>query len=427
MEQGGLNILRQRGYIDWCSHPEELERLFDEERVTAYVGFDPTADSLHVGHLIPLMGLAWLQKLGHRPILLAGGGTGMIGDPSGKNKERNLLSIDAIRKNVEGVKKQLAHFVNFDCGDNSALLLNNYDWLGEISFLDFLRDVGKYFSVNYMIAKEHVKSRLNDPDKTLSFTEFSYTLLQAYDFLHLNRVYGCKLQMGGNDQQGNIVSGIDLLRKVDGKQVYGGTNPLLLTSSGTKFGKTEGGAVWLDRDRTSPYRFYQFWVNSEDSSVEKLMKLFTFMPLEKIADIMSKHTASPELREAQKILAFEITSLVHGRENAEMAKRASDILFGAEFDLQDLSLDIMKILESEVPFCRLRSELPTAIADVMVAAGAASSKGDAKRLIKGGGVSINGAKISDDRGELDRGMLLQDGYLFLKVGKKRFFVLRHEE
>lgn len=427
MKQGGLNILRERGYIDWCSHPEELEKLFNEERVTAYVGFDPTADSLHVGHLIPLMGLAWLQKLGHKPLLLAGGGTGMVGDPSGKSKERNLLSIEAIRENVEGIKKQLAHFVDFDCGDNSAVLLNNYDWLGGISFLDFLRDVGKYFSVNYMIAKEHVKSRLNDPDKTLSFTEFSYTMLQAYDFLHLNRTYGCKLQMGGNDQQGNIVSGMDLARKVDGTQVYGGTNPLLLTSSGTKFGKSEGGAVWLDSERTSPYRFYQFWVNSEDSAVGKLMKLFTFMPLEEIAEIMDRHRVSPELREAQKILAFEITSLVHGGESAEMAKKASDILFGADFDLQDLSPEMMKTLESEVAFCPFTSPLPVALTDVMVEAEAASSKGEAKRLIKGGGVSLNGVRVSDDRVELDQSSLLQDGYVLLKIGKKRFFVLRHGE
>ncbi|SMG32556.1 tyrosine--tRNA ligase [Dethiosulfovibrio salsuginis] len=427
MEQGGLKILRDRGYIDWCSHPDELEKLFQEERVTAYVGFDPTADSLHVGHLIPLMGLAWLQKLGHKPLLLAGGGTGMIGDPSGKSKERNLLSIDIIRENVAGIKKQLAHFVDFDCGENSAVLLNNYDWLGDIPFLDFLRDVGRYFSVNYMIAKEHVKSRINDPEKTLSFTEFSYTLLQAYDFLHLNRVYGCKLQMGGNDQQGNIVSGIELIRKVDGKQVYGGTNPLLLTSSGTKFGKTEGGAVWLDKERTSPYRFYQFWINSEDSAVEKLMKLFTFMPLEEIAEIMGRHTSSPERREAQKILAYEITSLVHGSDSADMAKRASDILFGGDFDVKDLSPEMMKTLESEAPFSKINQPMPISLAELMIEAGAASSKGESKRLIKGGGVSLNGTKISDEHHELDENSLLQDGYVFLKVGKKRFFVLRHGE
>ncbi len=425
MERGGLKVLKERGYIDWCSHPDELADLFSRERVTAYVGFDPTADSLHVGHLIPLMGLAWLQRLGHRPILLAGGGTGMIGDPSGKSKERNLLSLEQIAENVEGVKKQLAHFVDFDCGDNSAMLVNNHDWLGSISFMEMLRDVGKHFSINYMVAKEHVKSRLNDPDKTLSYTEFSYTILQAYDFLHLYRNYGCKLQMGGNDQQGNIVSGIDLIRKIEGAQVYGGTNPLLLTSSGTKFGKTEGGAVWLDREMTSPYRFYQFWVNSEDSAVEKLLKLFTFLPMDSISEIVERHGRSPELREAQRVLAFEITSLVHGSESAEMARRASEILFGGDVDPQDLSLEMMKVLEAEAPFCPLNGPLPVVLADAMVLAGVCGSKGEARRLINGGGVSVNGTKISDDRYEISGESLLQGGYLFLKVGKKRFFVLRH--
>lgn len=423
MEQGGLKVLRERGYIDWCSHPVELEELFDRERVTAYVGFDPTADSLHVGHLIPLMGLSWLQKLGHRPILLAGGGTGMVGDPSGKSRERNLLSLERIAQNLEGVKKQLAHFVDFNCGSNSALLLNNYDWLGTIGFMEMLRGVGKHFSINYMIAKEHVRSRLNDPDKTLSYTEFSYTVLQAYDFLHLYRTHGCKLQMGGNDQQGNIVSGIDLIRKIEGAQVYGGTNPLLLTSSGTKFGKTEGGAVWLDGKRTSPYRFYQFWVNSEDSSAEKLLKLFTFLPMDRIKSIMESHRRFPEKREAQNILAFEITSLVHGKERADTARKASRILFGADVAPEDLSREMLEVLEAEVPFSSLDT-LPVTLADAMVSAGACGSKGEARRLINGGGVSLNGVRIGDDRYEITGESLLQDGYLFLKIGKKKFFVLR---
>jgi tyrosyl-tRNA synthetase len=423
MALDALKVLRDRGYIDWCSHPEELGELFREGRVTAYVGFDPTADSLHVGHLIPLMGLAWLQKLGHRPVVLAGGGTGMIGDPSGKSKERNLLSIEQIRKNVEAVKKQLSHFVSFDSGDNSALLVNNYDWLNSMTFLEFLRDVGKHFTVNYMIAKEHVKSRLGDQEKSISFTEFSYTLLQAYDFLHLYRTYGCKLQMGGNDQQGNIVSGIDLIRKTDGAQVYGGTNPLLLTSSGTKFGKTEGGAVWLDREKTSPYRFYQFWVNSEDEEVEKLLKLFTFLSLEEISEIMKEHSASPERREAQKTLAMELTSLVHGKDRSETARRASEILFGGAFDPVELSSDMMKVLATEVPYSEVE-DISRSLIDIMVDAKVSSSKGEARRLIKGGGVSVNGNRISDERMELDSSWLLQDGYLFLKVGKKKFFVLK---
>ncbi|MBP3751283.1 MAG: tyrosine--tRNA ligase, partial [Pyramidobacter sp.] len=242
MAQNALEVLRARGFIDWTTDDEGVKKLFDSGMVTAYVGFDPTADSLHVGHLIPLMGLAWLQKLGHRPIVLAGGGTGMIGDPSMKSTERNLLTMEQIAHNVEGVKKQLAHFVSFDCGENSAILANNYDWLSSMNFLEFLRDVGKYFTINKMIAKEHVRSRIEDPTKSLSFTEFAYTLLQSYDFYHLYNTYGCRIQLGGNDQQGNITSGIDFIRKhEEGALVYGGTNPLLLTSAGHKFGKTEGG------------------------------------------------------------------------------------------------------------------------------------------------------------------------------------------
>ncbi|PIE54058.1 MAG: tyrosine--tRNA ligase [Dethiosulfovibrio peptidovorans] len=424
MSENGFTILEERGYIEWSSHPQEMEALFQEGRVTAYVGFDPTADSLHVGHLVPLMGLAWLQRLGHRPILLAGGGTGMIGDPSGKSKERNLLSIEQIRSNVEAVKEQLAHFVSFDSGETGAILVNNYDWLSSISFLDFLRDVGKHFTVNYMVAKEHVRSRLTNPDKSISFTEFSYTLLQAYDFLHLHRTYGCRLQMGGNDQQGNIVSGLDLIRKTDGAQVYGTTNPLLLTSSGTKFGKTEEGAVWLDPKRTSPYRFYQFWVNTEDVQVETLLKLFTFMPLDEIARIMELHREAPERREAQKALAFAVTALLHGRGAAQTSRRASDILFGGGFDPVDLSSDMMEILASEAPFSRV--SIPSALPDLMVAAQAASSKGEARRLVCGGGVSLNGRRIDDDRLEVDSSWLLESGYLFLKVGKRRFFVVQAE-
>lgn len=347
--RNALKVLRERGFIDWTSNPEALDKLFDTEMVTAYVGFDPTADSLHVGHLIPLMGLAWLQRLGHRPIMLAGGGTGMIGDPSMKSKERNLLTMDEIKKNVESVKKQLAHFVDFNCGENSALLVNNYDWLSAMNFLEFLRDVGKFFSVNYMISKEHVRSRIEDPTKSISFTEFAYTLLQSYDFHYLYNTYGCKLQMGGNDQQGNITGGIELIRKWDDAEVYGGTNPLLLTSAGHKFGKTEGGAVWLDPKRTSPYQFYQFWINSEDTNVDKLLKYFTFRPLDEIEAIMERHRAAPEQREAQRIVAYDITEIVHGKEAADTARRASEILFGSAYKPSELSDGVLHALAAETP------------------------------------------------------------------------------
>lgn len=424
MSQNALTLLKERGFIEWCSHPESLEELFDHEMVTAYIGFDPTADSLHVGHLIPIMGLAWLQRLGHRPIAIAGGGTGLIGDPSGKSAERNLLTLEKVEDNVQAVGRQLASFLDFDCGDNSALLVNNYDWLGKLNFIPFLRDIGKYFTVNYMISKEYVKSRLDDPEKSISFTEFSYTLLQAYDFYHLYENMGCKLQMGGNDQQGNIVSGVDLIRKKTGQEAYGATYPLLLDSAGNKFGKTAGGAVWLDPGRTSPYRFYQFWINTEDSQIERLLKLYTFLSLDEISGIMAGHQEHPERREAQRKLAWEITSTVHGEHAAVMARRASEILFGGSFEPAELTDEMLHILEREVPFEILARDQLETIADVLAASGACKSKGEARRLIKGGGVSINGEKVSGETAPLSDGDLLFEGYLFLKVGKKRFHLVR---
>lgn len=424
MEQSAYDILQQRGYIEWCSNPDELKELFKREMVTAYVGFDPTADSLHVGHLIPIMGLAWLQKLGHRPICIAGGGTGMIGDPSFKSKERVLLTIEQIEKNIQGVRKQLEHFMDFDCGEGSAIIVNNYTWLNAMTFLEFLRDVGKHFTINYMIAKEHVRSRLNDPDKSISFTEFSYSLLQAFDFYHLYKEYGCRLQMGGNDQQGNIVSGIELVRRMEGGDVYGGTNPLLLSSSGTKFGKTEEGAVWLDPEKTSPYKFYQFWINTEDGDVKKLLKLFTFLSLEEIETIVAEHEKAPEKRHAQRILAWEITSIVHGPESAAMAKRASEILFGGSFEPAELKDSMVKTLINEVPFSEIEAVFPSGIADILAASGACKSKGEARRLIKGGGLYLNGIRITAEDHVVDDASLLHGGYLFFRLGKKRFFMVK---
>lgn len=419
-----FRALEERGLVEWCSHPEDLDAFFNTgERITAYIGFDPTADSLHVGHLIPIMTLSWLQRMGHRPICLAGGGTGMIGDPSGKSKERNLLSPEAVQENIKGVKKQLEHFMDFDCGENSAIIVNNYDWLKSISFLDFLRDVGKYFSVNYMINKEHVKSRLGDPEKSISYTEFSYTLLQAFDFMHLLESYGCQVQMGGNDQQGNIVSGIDLIRKRKGEQVYGWTNPLLLTSSGTKFGKTEGGAVWLDPKRTSPYRFYQFWINTEDEMVEKLLKFFTFLPLDEIKAIMEKHAAAPEKREAQKRLAWEVTALVHSSHAADTVARASEILFSGEITHEDMTEEMMEMLAEEVPYETLDVVLPVAVVDILASVGACKSKGEAKRLLRGGGVYINGDRIEDEAASVDEDHLIGGRHIFVRLGKKRFFLI----
>ncbi|NLB84129.1 MAG: tyrosine--tRNA ligase [Synergistaceae bacterium] len=420
MYKDALKILKDRGHIEWCSNEKELGALFQKEMVTGYVGFDPTADSLHVGHLIPIMALSWLQRCGHRPIPLAGGGTGLIGDPSGKSKERNLLTDEKVRENMEGVKKQLAHFLDFDCGKNSALMINNYDWLVHLTFLEVLRDVGKHFSINAMISREYVKSRLDDPEKSISYTEFSYVLLQAYDFLHLFSTCNCKLQMGGNDQQGNILSGVELVRKKTGGEAFGATQPLLLTSSGTKFGKTEDGAVWLDPKRTSPYRFYQFWMNVEDSAVEKLLKLFTFLPLEEIKAIMELSRKAPERREAQSRLAREVTALVHGEETAETVMKVSSILFGEAFDLKSLSPEMIAALAEEVPTGHAERAFPLPLLDMLAASGSCPSKSEGRRLIKGGGLNLNGERITAEDRMVTEEDLLGGRYLFLRLGKKRF-------
>lgn len=423
MYEDALKILKDRGHIEWCSNEKELGDLFRREMVTGYVGFDPTADSLHVGHLIPIMALSWLQRCGHRPIPLAGGGTGLIGDPSGKSKERNLLTDEKVRENMEGVKKQLAHFLDFDCGENSALMINNYDWLAHLTFLEVLRDVGKHFSINAMISREYVKSRLDDPEKSISYTEFSYVLLQAYDFLHLFSACNCRLQMGGNDQQGNILSGVELVRKKTGGEAFGATQPLLLTSSGTKFGKTEDGAVWLDPARTSPYRFYQFWMNVEDSAVEKLLKLFTFLPLEEIEEIMELSRKAPERREAQGRLAREVTALVHGEETAETVKKVSSILFGEAFDLRELSPEMIAALAEEVPTGHGERAFPLPLIDMLAASEACPSKSEGRRLIKGGGLNLNGERIAGEDRMITEEDLLGGRYLFLRLGKKRIYLV----
>ena len=416
-----FEILKERGYFEWCTNEERLAQVMNEEMVTAYVGFDPTADSLHVGHLIPLMALGWLQRTGHRPIALAGGGTGLIGDPSGKSKERNLITLEAVQHNIEGVKVQLKKFLDFDCGKNSALLLNNYDWLSKISFLEVLHDVGKYFSINNLIAREYIKSRLEDPEKGISYTEFSYVLLQAMDFKYLNEHYDCKLQMGGNDQQGNLLAGSDYIRRTTGNEVFGLTQPLLLTSSGTKFGKTEAGAVWLDAAKTSPYKFYQFWFNTDDRDVEKLLKLYTFISIDEIKNLIAEHNSAPEKRIAQKRLAFEVTKTVHGEETAKSVITASEILFNPKIDFGNVSDETCEMLKTEVPYSRLENiNFPVSAVNILSASGACESNGDAKRSIRQGGVSINGVKISDEKAEINREMLINGKYLFLRVGRKKF-------
>ena len=416
-----FDTLKARGYFEWCTNEERLSQVMSEEMVTAYVGFDPTADSLHVGHLIPLMALGWLQRLGHRPIALAGGGTGLIGDPSGKSKERNLITLEAVMHNIEGVKAQLKKFLDFDCGKNSALLLNNYDWLSKITFLEVLHDIGKFFSVNNLIAREYIRSRLEDPEKGISYTEFSYVLLQAMDFKYLNEHYGCRLQMGGNDQQGNLLAGSDYIRRTSGAEVFGLTQPLLLTSSGTKFGKTEAGAVWLDANKTSPYKFYQFWFNTDDRDVEKLLKLYTFMPLEEIADLIKSHNERPEARTAQKRLAFEVTRTVHGEDTAKSVVNVSEILFNPAIDFAGVSESTCEILKQEVPYKKLDGfAFPAGVVSIISSSGACESNGEAKRAIRQGGVSINGSKITDEKAELDASSLVNGKYLFVRVGRKKF-------
>jgi tyrosyl-tRNA synthetase len=428
MEVAGMPVdayetLQARGLVEWCSAPERLREVMKEGMTTIYIGFDPTADSLHVGHLIPIMALAWIQRCGHRPIAIAGGGTGLIGDPSGKSKERNLITLEAVRENIEGVRPQLAHFLDFDCGENSALLVNNYDWLSEFSFLDVLRDVGKHFSVNSLIAREYVRSRLEDPDKSISYTEFSYVLLQSMDFKYLYETYGCRLQMGGNDQQGNLIAGADYVRKTTGGEVFGLTQPLLLTAAGSKFGKTEDGAVWLDPKRTSPYRFYQFWINTDDRDVERLLKLFTFLPLEEIASVTAEHGKNPGARAAQRRLAFEATKLVHGQDTAMSVVAASDVLFGSR-SLSEVGEETLALLKEEMPFSALSSPLPAPLVDILVSCGACESKGEARRAIKQGGVSVNEARVGDEGENIaGRERLLYGKYLFIRLGKKRFHLV----
>ncbi len=424
-KENALDVLVSRGLLEWCSDAEELKEAFDGSMVTAYVGFDPSADSLHVGNMVPIMGLAWLQRLGHRPIALGGGGTGLIGDPSGKTKERSLLSEEKVASNLEAIKKQLAQFLDFERAPNGALLLNNGDWLVTLKFIEFLRDIGKYFPVSFLVNREYVRSRVEDADKSITYTELSYILLQAYDFNHLYNAFGCTLQMGGNDQQVNIIAGMDLIRKKSGGRAYGATFPLLLTSSGQKFGKSEQGAIYLSPERTSPYQFYQFWVNTEDSDVEKLFKLFTFLPLAEIERIVASHGRDPQLRAAQKQLAWDVTCRVHGEEIATRVREASALLFG-ELDIKQASEDVLDVLAREVPFAKLNVALPLPLVDVLVASGLkeCASKGAARRKIREGGVYLNGVRVTDEAGQLGTGDLLAGGHVLLRVGKKDYCLVK---
>ena len=390
--------------------------------MTAYVGFDPTADSLHVGSLVPVMGMAWLQREGHTPIALVGGGTGMVGDPSGKREERPVLSLEQIDRNAQGIARQLKRFLSFE-GSTGARLRNNADWLRGINLMDFLRDTGKHFTVSFMLQKESVASRL---ETGITYTEFSYMLIQAYDFWHLFKTEGCELQMGGSDQWGNITAGTHLVDKREEHQVHGLVLPLITTASGAKFGKSEGANVWLDPERTSPYHFYQFWLNTDDRDVERYLKLFTFLRLDQVADAMAAHAADPSRREAQRVLARQVTATVHGDAAAEQAVQTSAALFGTT-RTESVAADAVVVdytPSRRIPRSEFGDGLP--LVEALVRAGLASSKSDARRGIQGRGYYVNEVQVTDVDRKLSPEDLQprdKDSFILLRKGKKNYVKL----
>ena len=417
-----------------------LRELLAQEKLTAYIGFDPTAASLHVGSLLPILGLARLQRCGHSPIAIAGGGTGMIGDPSGKTQERQLLGPERIAENLRGIQAQLARFLDFEAAANPARIVNNADWLAGLPLIDFLRDTAKYFSVNAMLAKESVRRRL-EGEEGLSFTEFSYMLLQAYDFLVLYDRYGCRLQMGGSDQWGNITAGADLIRRLrggeeaagaqgspapQGKLAHGLVFPLATTSSGVKFGKTEAGTIWLDPALTSPFRFYQFWINTDDRDVIPYLKSFTWLTREEIGELEERLRAAPQEREAQRRLAREVTAMVHGEGELAKAERASAVLFGAEIaeleprEVSDIFADVPSV---EIDRGRLEGEgLP--LVELLLAAGLVPSKGEARRAIQGGGIYLNNRRAAEERRAVTLHDTLGGELIVLRKGRKEYRLVR---
>ena len=419
-----LEDLQWRGLLADCTDLDALSKRLTEGPITLYCGFDPTGDSLHVGHLMGQLTLKRFQLAGHHVMALAGGATGMVGDPSGRSSERNLLTREQLSHNIACIKEQLARLLDFDAPANPARLVDNADWTAPISFLDFLRDVGKYFSLNVMLAKDSVKSRM-DGDSGISYTEFSYQLLQAHDFYHLRKTFNCELQIGGSDQWGNITAGTDLVRKKLGAHVWGWTFPLITKSDGTKFGKTAGGAVWLDATKTSPYKLYQFFVNTEDAKVSEYLRKFTFLSRPEIEELEAKHAANPGPREAHKALAREVTRLVHGQAALDAALKASDILFGAE--IGDTTEDIFRDVVGEIPTKEISSaQLASpgfSLTEALVHTGLSQSKGQAKKDIEGGGVYINNVKCADIARMLASADLLFGKHVLLRKGKRTYAVL----
>jgi tyrosyl-tRNA synthetase len=423
-----IDILKERGFVEQTTHEQELNEYVENESITCYIGFDPTASSLHVGSLIPIMSLAHMQRNGHRPIALVGGGTGMVGDPSGKTEMRKLLTLEALAENAQGIKKQLSHFLDFTEG--RALMLNNADWLAELEYIPFLRDYGRYFSVNRMIKAESYKIRL-DSEEGLSFIEFNYMVLQAYDFLELCDRHDCRLQMGGSDQWGNIVAGVDLIRRVNQKTAFGVTFPLITTSSGEKMGKTAKGAVWLDAERTSPYDYYQFWVNTDDRDVARFLALFTFLPMQEIRRIETLQGA--DLNSAKAVLAFEATQLAHGNDNAFKAYQGAASMFGnrkvpahilpsSSIPRGASGLDDISVPQTFMSEAELKSGIPAF--KLFQSVGLADSGGAARRLIQQGGAYVNGRRIDSFDHLISDRDLDEDRTIVLRSGKKRFHKIK---
>ena len=423
MASDAFSELEWRGLVSEST--EGLRDVLSREKVTLYIGFDPTAASLHVGSLLPMIALARMQRCGHVPIAIVGGGTGMIGDPSGKTAERQLLSIEQIDVNLEGIRGQLSKVLDFEAPSNPARIVNNADWLRKLDLLGFLRDIGKYFTINYMLAKESVKRRLESEDG-ISYTEFSYLMLQSYDFLELFDRYSCTLQMGGTDQWGNITAGCDLIRRLRGAKAHGLVMPLVTTASGVKFGKTEAGAVWLDPELTSPFRFYQFWLNTDDRDVVKYLKFFTFLGQDEIGSLEATLAAAPEKREAQRVLAREVTRTIHGQDAVDRAEQASGLLFGER--ISELDVDDIIAVFDDVPSTELGASSFSgdgmAVADLLVVTKLAASKGEAMRLVKGGGVYVNNRRVADERARFTAAQAIAGRVFVVRKGTRQYHLVR---
>ncbi|MBM4183117.1 MAG: tyrosine--tRNA ligase [Gemmatimonadetes bacterium] len=418
-----LDELRWRGLLHDAT--EGAAEHFAEAPRTAYIGFDPTGASLHIGTLLPIMGLVHAQRAGHTPVALVGGGTGLIGDPSGKSAERKLLTKDQVAANAEAIRRQLEHFLDFEVRSNPARMRNNLDWLGGLPLVDFLRDIGKHFSVNQMLAKESVKRRISNEETGISFTEFSYALLQSYDFLELYRTEGCTVQMGGSDQWGNITSGIDLVRRVEGARAYGVVFPLITQASGVKFGKTEEGAIWLDPLMTSPFRFYQYWINVEDADVVRYLKYFTLLDVGRIAELSHVVDSAPEQRTAQKALADEVTRRLHGETGLARAQQATRALFGGE--VAGLHADDIADIFADVPSHEIAKDALAgegkALVELLAETGICASKGEARRAVEGGGVYVNNVRVDDVARTVTMRDAIEGRFILVRLGKKRYHLI----